>query len=213
MKVKIFNLPVSDLPDPGLTIPELVQTRTVSVLPAYAIDHAFFIINGILYPIDGRNIEINGKDIIRRIGENDFFLDNQDTLQIQIYYHGIRDYRLIFPSIQAVDPSRAERLASIYEEAEACFNAGAWLAFALMSGGIFDNVLYHKLGSPSDSRLVSMVNEAMTRGLISNNEGKIINSIRQFRNAIHGNNLASPYISRANAMDIYSVSEKLILSL
>lgn len=188
------------------------QVFTLDVLPAYAIDHASLIVNGLHGHIDGTYLAISGDKIVHRPGANHVIIESDYECQLQIFYHGIRDYSLLFPRIAATDQNRAERLGKYYQEAEVCFDDGAWLSFALMSGAIFEHMLYHKLSGSHDT-LASLTQEAATNGVITQQDAAIIDNVRKFRNVIHCNKMNIAYITRAEAMDVKTLIDRLVLTL
>jgi hypothetical protein len=170
------------------------------------------IINGLSAFVDNKNISIVGQNIIFKPQLGGGQIDNKDICELNIAYHGIRDYSLLFPKIVTTEPDRADRLGEFYKEAEACFEQGAWLSFALMSGAIFEHMLHHKL-SKSEKTLSKLITAAKQQNLITAQEENIIEKIRNFRNVIHCNRLADPYITRSKAMDTKSLIDRLILNL
>ena len=131
---------------------------------------------------------------------------------LQIHYYGIRDYSLLFPDFLVNDPDRATRLGLFYEEAEKCFDNGAWLSFALMCGAIFEHLLYFKLNG-SERQYGRLILKARNAGIIQKEESDTMEAIRKLRNIIHRNRLSEGYIQRAEAMDIKTLIERLIVSL
>lgn len=101
-----------------------------------------------------------------------------------------------------------KRLAEFYEDAEKCFESGAWLPFVLMCGGIFEGLLMYK-GFKSGS-FYDDIKDANEDNIITSNQASIMHNVRKFRNIVHANNCEKDYISRKDAMDIRIVLDKLI---
>ena len=174
----------------------------VLTLPAYAIEHSDFSINGLGSNKEGDAYFINGDEV--QCEENDVAAD--DSLRLIIYYHGIRDYRLLFPLVASAD--LVARLASFYEEAEKNFDTGAWLSYALMCGAIYEGLLFDKLAA--NETFAVLTRNALAGGLIDAASANIMNKARNFRNLVHANRFHEVYVSRADAMDMRTTVDKLI---
>lgn len=186
------------------------QIIAIPILPAFAIEHGILYVNGQAIAIAQTGISIaNGKNVIWNIAENGYDVDSNDTINLTIYYHGIRDYRLLFPTIG--DPARQTRLGQFYEEAEACFEAGSWMSFMLMSGAIFEHILYDKLKFPNEDTLHALISKAQEEGIIAKEEAGTIKLIKEFRNVIHASKLNMPYVAREQVMDTKSLIDKIIV--
>ena len=174
----------------------------VPTLPAYAIEHSDFSINGLGSNKEGDAYFINADEVLCE--END--VEAGDSLRLIIYYHGIKDYRLLFPSIANAD--LVARLANFYEEAEKNFDTGAWLSYALMCGAIYEGLLFDKLGV--NLTFAVLTSNALADGLIDAASANIMNKARNFRNLVHANRFHEVYVSRADAMDMRTTVDKLI---
>ena len=206
VKIKHFRLDTSNAQFPTKTL-----TCTIKTLAAYAIDNYHLLINGLYNDVSNIDVIVSGTQVL--ITDNfgyDFSLS--DKVEFVIYYIGIRDYELLFPQIKANEAPRAARLAKFYHEADECFESGAWLSFMLMSGAIFEHLLYFKIG-PSHTTLSKLATTARNAHLISNEEFSIIESTRKARNAIHCNKLTEQYIDKKAAFDAKILIDKLILKL
>lgn len=214
MEIKLFNLSGGKLVNKTNSGIVSSQEFQIDTLPAYAIDHAVLIVNGLHFVVDGNGLSIIGGLVIYD-PQRGYEIAADDDVRLQIFYVGIRGYDLFFPRIAITDHNRAERLGVYYQEAEACFKQGAWLSFSLMAGAIFEHMLYHKLGGASQpaKTLKDVNDEARNKGLISTNDHSVIDTIRNHRNVIHCNRLSDPYISRAEAMDARTLLDRLILEL
>lgn len=126
--------------------------------------------------------------------------------KLVIHYHGIRDYKLLFPFI--VDTSLQERLGNFYREAEISFENSAWLSFMLMCGAIFEGMLFAKLGQ--GITFYSLINAARQINLIDADEESIMTQVRLYRNLVHAKKHSEPYVSRVYAMDARTTLDKLI---
>jgi hypothetical protein len=175
---------------------------SVPTLPAYAIEHSDFSINGLGSNKEGDAYAIIGDKVL--CNESDIQAD--DSLRLIIYYHGIRDYRLLFPLI--TDSALVERLGNFYEEAEKNFANGAWLSYALMCGAIYEGLLFAKLGVNETFALLTR--NALTGGIIDTATADVIEKARNFRNLVHANRYHDIYVSRADAMDMRTTIDKLI---
>jgi hypothetical protein len=171
----------------------------VLTLPAYAIEHSDLFINGL-----GSNdvYEISGNEVLCEDSE----LIAESFLRLVIYYHGIRDYRLLFPSI--IDLALVERLGNFYEEAEKNFTNGAWLSYALMCGAIYEGLLFSNLGV--NQSFAELTRNALAGGLIDAATADVMDKSRNFRNLVHANRFNDIYVSRADAMDMRTTIDKLI---
>jgi hypothetical protein len=174
----------------------------VPTLPAYAIEHSDFSINGLGSNKEGDAYVINGNEVLCE--END--VQTGDSLRLIVYYHGIRDYRLLFPSV--ADSDLVERLANFYEEAEKNFANGAWLSYALMCGAIYEGLLFAKLGI--NGGFAVLTRNALAGGLINSETADVMDKARNFRNLVHANRFCEIYVSRADAMDMRTTIDKLI---
>jgi hypothetical protein len=84
MKTKIFAIDTSIFPDQDFSNSALPQHMRIPVLPAYAIDHAFLIINGLSAFVDNRIISIVGQDIIFKPQLGGGQIDNKDICELNI---------------------------------------------------------------------------------------------------------------------------------
>ena len=173
----------------------------VPTLPAYAIEHSDFSINGLGSNKEGDAYFINGDEVLCE--END--VAARDSLRLIIYYHGIRDYRLLFPSVE--NAGLVARLANFYEEAEN-FDNGAWLSYALMCGAIYEGLLFDKLAA--NETFAVLTRKALVGGLIDRATSNVMDKARNFRNLVHANRFHEVYVSRADAMDMRTTVDKLI---
>ena len=149
-------------------------------------------------------LEISGEDMI--ISATDYNLNEDDVLDIIIFYHDIRDYEQLFCFVS--DEWLKKRLAEFYEDADKCFESGAWLPFSLMCGGIFEGLLINK--GVEHRKFEGRIDNAKTRNIITSHEAFIMHNVRESRNIVHANNCEKDYIYRKDAMDIRIVLDKLI---
>jgi hypothetical protein len=182
-----------------------IVTYNIPSLSAYAIDHSDVLINGLGSHQEGIDYEIQGNQLI---WNDPTAIDSHDKVRLVIHYHGIRDYRLLFPNVS--DPDLVERLANFYEEAEKDFRSAAWLSYALMCGAIFEGLLYATLNVKKT--FIELIQDALASGRIDLQTSQIMDKTRNFRNLVHANKYGQPYITRADAMDIRTVMDKLIKS-
>ncbi len=176
----------------------------VPTLPAYAIEHSDFSINGLGSNKEGDEYVITGDEVLREAAD----VAATDSLRLLIYYHGIRDYRLLFPSI--ADLALVERLAKFYEEAEKNFDNGSWLSYVLMCGAIYEGLLFAKLNV--NKNFAALISDAQASDLIDIDieTVNVIDRARNFRNLVHANRYHEVYVSRADATDMRTTIDKLI---
>lgn len=176
---------------------------TIPTLPAFAIEYFTFQFEALSSFPDADDSISNDKLTIYTESE----LTGLDS-KLVIHYHGIRDYKLLFPFI--VNPSLQERLGNFYREAETSFENSAWLSFMLMCGAIFEGMLFAKLGQPNNSTFHQLIISARQNNLIDIDTDSKMNKVRVYRNLVHANRLSDPYVSRVDAMDIRTKLDKLI---
>lgn len=180
----------------------------IDTLPAYAIEYSILVINGVNYH-DGFSIVSNTVhwEGLFRI-EPGGVGGTHDTVILNIYYHGIRDYGLLFPKINDTDSRSADRLGRYYEEAERCFDGHAWLSFAVMCGAIFEGILYAKYRTREN--FSHLIEKAEREGDIDSNTAAIMHRARKFRNQVHAPRDTEAYIERKDAMDMRTTLDKLL---
>jgi len=127
-------------------------------------------------------------------------------ITIALYYSGIRDYSHLFHWVD--EEALRVRLGEFYEEAEKSFDNASWLSFALMCGAIFEGILYAK---GYRNGLESKINKALEESVIDSHTAAIMHNVRGFRNLVHAYKFNEPKVSRADAMDIRSVLDKLLI--
>ena len=181
----------------------------VPVLSAYAIEYAELIVPP---DLDGaqetrilidHGFEINGNKVLWHSYRQPMFGDYEPILII--HYHGIRDYKLLFPSISS--DIRMQRLENYYEEADKCFEAGAWLSFMMMCGAVFEGLLFDRIGS---SKFKSLITKAAKQKLITDHEQSLMDKVREYRNIVHLDNSEDTYVSRTDVMDTRKVLDTII---
>jgi hypothetical protein len=181
----------------------------VATLPAYAIEYSEFTVRGGFYEdkelVEGQDYLLQDDGVVWK----GFFspkFPGMDCYRLTIHYHGIRDYSLLFPQVSPAE--LRTRLGSYYEEAETCFDGGAWLSFALMCGAVYEGLLYAQFRKDWEfRRLIQHANSTM---LVDEPTAKIMDDARDLRNLVHANRYATPYVSRKQAMDMRTVMDKLI---
>lgn len=175
---------------------------TIPILPAFCVEYFVAQIGALTYYQDKCDIITNNTITCKAEYSTAEF-----EKKIIIYYHGIRDYSLLFYWV--TEQQLRERLGMFYREAENDFDNGAWLSFALMSGAIFEGILYSKILGSSKT-FHDMINYAHSNNIIDGKTKDIMHNVRQFRNLVHSNMYSSMYITRADAMDIRSILDKVI---
>lgn len=149
-------------------------------------------------------------DLIRF--ENHYKISEQESVNIIIYYKGIRDYSLLFPTIISANQSLALRLGLFYEEAEKSFENSAWLSYVLNCGAIFEGLLFHKLNANEYAKFNDLIKTALEGDFINTETAQIMHNAREKRNLIHAGRYTDPFITRLEAMDIMKVMDNVILN-
>lgn len=181
MKTTIFSLK-----NPRVETSQALSQKTifdVPILSAYAIEFS---------ELFGGNRYDQTSDLIEhQIFESTVHTRNHllfnDNIKLKIYYHGIRDYSLLFVHVD--DPQLRKRLGEFYHEAETSFEACAWLSYSLMCGAIFEGLLFDKI--KENIKFINLINTALNKGLISEHEASVINDARDMRNLVHANRHSS----------------------
>jgi hypothetical protein len=195
-----------------------LESLLVPTLSAYAIEFADFtpprsLDAGHIELVEGQHFRIKGDHVVFGTPLTDPFLQMDGSLsssRLVIHYHGIRDYRLLFP--QVTDESLKVRLGEFYEEGERAFDTGAWLSFALMAAAVYEGILGWRVGKKRGD-LVDFVYLAHKRGIVTDDERDILDSARETRNLVHASKHKRNWVSRAQAMDIRKVLDTLVRSL
>lgn len=173
----------------------------INLLKAFAIEYITFDVeNGI------RQFEVSFEDGVIKWFSDDIQIESYDLFMVTVYYHGMRDYSLLFYWLE--NEHLRKRLGSFYEEAEKCFKESAWLSFSLMCAAVFEGVLYGKLASNNGFK--DLISEAFKANLISESETELFNRVREARNLVHANKFNVEYIDRKLAMDIRTTMDKVI---
>ena len=192
-------------------VSEMNLTFVIPTLPAYAIEYSEFsatsqMDSGQKEFVEGMDYFLDQDKLIWQNFEEPFFKE-RTVYRLVIHYHGIRDFRLLFPQVQ--EPQLQERLGMFYEEAEVAFDNGAWLCFSIMCGAIYEGLLYFHF-QIKDMVFSKMIDQALSCDLIDNETATIMHSTRTLRNLVHGGKYVKPYVSRLQAMDMRKVMDKLI---
>jgi hypothetical protein len=133
-----------------------------------------------------------------------------ESCRLLVHYHGIRDYSRLFPMIMDL-PLRI-RLGQFYEEAERTFENGSWLGFALMAAAVYEGLLGWKLNAPS-SKFARLIETAHQRGLIEDQEVDVLSTAREHRNLVHASRFETPWVQRADAMNMRVTMDGLVRKL
>jgi hypothetical protein len=193
---------------------EYVATVDVPTLSAYAIEYAEFtpprdVDAGYhLFP-SGQEFNIADEKICFSTGLSLKF-GGFESCRLVIHYHGIRDHGLLFP--QVTEPKLQARLGQFYEEADAAFERGAWLSFALMSAAVYEGLLGWKLQASQD-KLFKLVDTALKNVIIDARESRILHTARKHRNLVHASRYTDQWVQRAAAMDMRTTLDGLIRKL
>lgn len=191
----------------------------IPTLKAYAIGYSEFKVKGGLSEhkemVEGQDYTLTEDGLVWRTAFAPTFLHfkkeppnaNVEYHRLVIHYHGIRDYSLLFPHIASRELQR--RLGQFYEEAEVSFENGAWLAFALMAGAIYEGMLFHYDGCKEDNfaKLISLGKE---NKILDEFSAGIMTRTRELRNLVHPGRANEPFVTRADAMDMRKVLDRLI---
>ena len=100
------------------------------------------------------------------------------------------------------------RKDTYYEEAEATFDNGVWLSFALMCGAVYEGLLFAHFGK--DMRFSAMIKKAAETAIIDEDTAKIMDASRALRNLVHASKATDPFVSRLQAMDMRKVMDRLM---
>lgn len=133
-----------------------------------------------------------------------------ESCRMTVHYHGIRDYALLFP--QVTDLSLRERLGLFYAEAEATFEARAWLSFALMAAAVYEGLLGWSL-QDERKRFANLIDDAAAEGLIDTREAAVLITAKENRNLVHAGRRVDGWVTRATAMDMRIVLDQLVRKL
>ncbi len=212
MKTQQFNL------HRCLFAPEQYKDNTPTAryfaptLPAYAVEYAELIVPP---DLDGmrdtrlfidQGFELKNNEVHWHSYRQKLFGHHEPILIV--HYHGIRDYKLLFPAISSSE--RIQRLANYYEEADKCFDAGAWLSFMLMCGAVFEGLLFDCIGSDNLQKFAPLISKAAEEDLITSTEQSLISKVRSYRNMVHLDNREGNYVSRADVMDTRKVLDSIV---
>lgn len=184
----------------------------VPFLSAYAIEYAELIVPPDLDGVRETRIlidlgfTIDGDKVLWHSYRQPIFGDYDPILII--HYHGIRDYKLLFPAISS--EVRVQRLANYYEEADKCFEASAWLSFMMMCGAVFEGLLFDRVGSSKVKKFTGLITKATQQKLITADEKILMDKVRGYRNIVHLDNNEDSYVSRADVMDTRKVLDTII---
>ena len=193
---------------------ERVETVDVPTLSAYAVEYAEFtpprdVDFGYHVFHSGAGFDLRDGKIIFNSGFSLKF-GGFEYCRLVVHFHGIRDYALLFSRVS--EPELKVRLGAFYQEADATFENGAWLSFALMSAAIYEGLLAWKLGA-SDDKFARLIETAHARGVIDSREHGTLHKARELRNLVHASRYQETWVERAVAMDLRSTLDGLIRKL
>ena len=182
----------------------------IPTLKAYAIEYSEFTFRGGFNEhkemIEGRDFELVEDGLIWH-GFFEPMLPSMDYYRLVIHYHGIKDYALLFPHVK--NCFLQQRLGRFYEESEVCFENGAWLAFALMCGAIYEGMLFDH-GGGRERAFSKLIAIGKREDILDEYSEGIINRTRELRNLVHPGLAEKPFVTRADAMDMRTVLDRLI---
>ena len=201
MKTAVFDLNLSSaICMKNLDKQQYQYEIAVPTLSAYAIEYSTLQLSGLTTFLHHSTLMDDKIEVHTK-----FRLEDKEC-KLVIHYHGIRDYALLFPSVKEV--SLKNRLGEFYRETEFAFNEGIWLSFMLMCGGIFEGLLYSKIGKKLNFN--QLIDLAHSSTLINDRAKNIMHNVRNYRNLVHANKHSAPYVSRVDAMDTRAVLDSLI---
>ncbi|GGI81602.1 hypothetical protein GCM10007978_19310 [Shewanella hanedai] len=179
-------------------------THAVSMpqIDAYAVEYIDMFYNG----VGGHHHWIDIKSAGIEVTSSEYNLCTNDSYELIIHYHGIRDYEALFHFV--TNASLKTRMAEFYQDAEQAFDNALWLPFSLMCGGIFEGLLLAK--GVSNATFANMITTARSSGDITTDEERVMNIVRSNRNLIHASRHSNSYIARKDAMDIRTTLDKMI---
>ena len=178
-----------------------IYTFQLPLIPAFAIEY-FTLQFGAISTFPENTDTLQGDTLTVNPG---YHLDGMDC-RIVVFYHGIRDYSLLFPNVTPA--SLQTRLGEFYREADAAFDSAAWLTFMLMCGALFEGILFFRIGA--NQSFNDLIQTAATNGTIDAQTRAIMDTVRQYRNLVHANRHAQHYVSRADAMDTKIALDRLL---
>jgi hypothetical protein len=182
----------------------------IPTLKAYAIEYSEFKVKGSLGEhkemVEGQDYKLTESGLLwhRAFGP---MLPGMDYYRLVIHYHGIRDHALLFPYIKNSDLQH--RLGQFYEESEVSFENGAWLAFALLSGAIYEGMLFD-FDEGKDETFSELISRGKEKEILDEFSAGIMNQTRELRNLVHPGRAGEPFVTRAQAMDMRKVLDRLI---
>lgn len=183
---------------------------SIPTLRAYAIEYSEFTFKGGFNEhkelVEGQGYTLVDDGLIW----HGFFepkLLGMDYYRLVIHYHGIKDYALLFPHIQNLPLQ--QRLGSFYEESEISFDNGAWLAFALMCGAIYEGMLFDH-GGGQERTFSELIALGKRESVLDEFSEGIMNRTRELRNLVHPGLAEKPFVTRAEAMNMRTVLDRLI---
>lgn len=210
-KVKsiLFNIAQQDVQNkplriPGSDIPVAYSVAiTIPLLSAFSIEYVDIKINGVSF--EGTATIKTEENKIEF--QSDYKISTEFRTSIILYYHGIRDYELLFPWVEST--ALRKRIGYFHEEADKNFDSAAWFSFSIMCGAIFEGLLTAK-GVNGDFN--KKIDKAHEDGLLNENQKVIFHKVRKLRNTIHANNYNKNLTSRKDAMDIKNTLNSVIKS-
>jgi len=183
---------------------EYVIVISLPLFSAFSVEYFSVVVDNQSVPC---SIEKNIKGGNIRI-LSEYSINEQYEVTVMLYYHGIRDYSLLFPWIEG--EQLRQRIGYYHEEADKNFESGAWFSFSVMCGAIFEGILYAK-GIQGD-RFYDKIQNAFREGLLTERQKEIFDLVRKYRNALHSNLYEVPLITRKDAMDIKNTLNMIIKS-
>lgn len=182
----------------------------IPTLKAYAIEYSEFTLKG-GFNEHKEMIERQDYDLVEDglIWHTSFapMHPRMNYYRLVIHYHGIKDYALLFPHVQ--NRALQQRLGRFYKESEVSFDNGAWLALALMCGAIYEGMLFDH-GGGKERTFSELIDSGKRESVLDEFSEGIINRTRELRNLVHPGLAEKPYVTRAEAMDMRTVLDRLI---
>lgn len=208
MKSTVFELKFPSVPNDWQ--PHKGVTFPIPTLKAYAIEYAEFTCKGGFNEhkemIDGHDFELLEDGLVWHSPFKPMF-PGMNYYRLVIHYYGIKDYGLLFPHVE--DTALQQRLGQFYQEAEVSFDSGAWLAFALMTGAIYEGMLFECFGR-KERKFAELIDRGSRAEILDEFSARIMDRTRELRNLVHPGRAEQPFVTRAEAMDMRTVLDRLI---
>lgn len=202
MEITVIKIDKKDFTKKILNNGEIHPVCKKEILKAYSIAY-IELIDGEIPHIQGRNFNFyKDTNTIEITYEYDDFIENdnfsEDSVNLYVYYYGIKDYALLFPEICKHDLKFATMLGNYYYEAEKAFKDECWISFSLLCGAIYEGILsfkyrnkqveiknQYKIRQDWNIDFSNYIKYAKLKNDINENQATIMDKTRKYRNNIH----------------------------